>query len=103
MIEALTAIAASTAGQKVRMDPAQTAFTQDTPTVSFGDTLKATAMKQIETVQASEQMTMSAMHGDASLQEVVEATVKAELAVETALAIRNKAIDAYQEIMRMPI
>ena len=103
MIEALTAIAASSAGASVKMAPAQTAFTQDTPTVSFGDALKATAMQQIETVQASEQMTMAAMHGQASLQEVVEATVKAELAVETALAVRNKMIEAYQEIMRMPI
>ncbi|MEM9839894.1 MAG: flagellar hook-basal body complex protein FliE [Pseudomonadota bacterium] len=103
MIEAIAGIGYSAAAGGVQLAPAQSVYTQDTPKVSFGDAMKATAMKQIETVQASEQTTMAAMHGQASLQEVVQATVKAELAVETALAFRNKTIEAYQEIMRMPV
>lgn len=102
MIDAIGAIAASAAGN-IKMAPAQTAYTQEAPKMSFGQAMKATAMQQIETIQASEEMTQAAMHGRASLQEVVQATVKAELAVETALAIRNKMIEGYQEIMRMPI
>jgi flagellar hook-basal body complex protein FliE len=48
-------------------------------------------------------MTVGAMHGKVSLQEVVGATMKAEMAVETAISVRNKMIEAYQEIMRMPV
>jgi flagellar hook-basal body complex protein FliE len=85
------------------MAASQAFDTQASPNVSFVDALKSTAMDQVQTVQQSETMSMNAMHGRASLQEVVQATVKAELAVETALAIRNKMIESYQEIMRMPI
>ena len=41
--------------------------------------------------------------GDASLVDVVTAISAAEASLETAIAIRNKVIEAYQEIMRMPI
>lgn len=102
MIEAVTAIAA-TAANSPTMAASQAFDTQATPNVSFVDALKSTAMDQVQTVQQSEALSMAAMHGRASLQEVVQATVKAELAVETALAIRNKMIESYQEIMRMPI
>ena len=103
MIEALAGIGYSSAAGGVNLTAAQTAFTPETKGVSFAEALKSTAMQQSETVQASEQATVAAMHGQASLSEVVQATVKAELAVETALAVRNKLIESYQEIMRMPI
>ncbi|MEX0645732.1 MAG: flagellar hook-basal body complex protein FliE [Parvularculaceae bacterium] len=41
--------------------------------------------------------------GEASLVDVVTAISAAEVALETAIAVRNRVIDAYQEIMRMPI
>jgi len=37
------------------------------------------------------------------LHDVVIATEKAQLALDLAVQIRNKAVEAYQEIMRMPI
>ena len=46
---------------------------------------------------------MNAVRGDASMQDVVQATIAAELAVESAVSVRNKIIESYQEIMRMPI
>ena len=71
--------------------------------VSFADTLKAAAASTVSSVKSSEATAMSAMQGGAGLQDVVQATVRAELAVETAVSIRNKLIESYQEIMRMPI
>ena len=103
MIEAIAGIGYSSAVGGVQLAPATSVSAQETQKISFSEAMKATAMQQIDTLQMSEQTTMAAMHGHASLQEVVQATVKAELAVETALAVRNKTIDAYQEIMRMPI
>lgn len=102
MMDAVAAINLSATGN-VQLAPTGASEVKSAPAISFADALKSTAMEQVQTVQESEQMTMAAMHGRASLQDVVQATVKAELAVETALAIRNKMIESYQEVMRMPI
>ena len=76
---------------------------EDAQKKTFGQAMASMAAEQVQTVQASEQTTMAAMNGRASLQEVVQSTVKAELAVETAISVRNKIIEGYQELMRMPI
>ena len=34
---------------------------------------------------------------------LVQALAQAELAVETAVTVRNKVVEAYQEILRMPV
>jgi len=34
---------------------------------------------------------------------VVQALAQTELAVETAISIRDKVVEAYQEILRMPV
>ncbi len=41
--------------------------------------------------------------GNASLVDVATAVSAAEVTLETAIAVRNKVVEAYQEIMRMPI
>ncbi|MCK5748792.1 MAG: flagellar hook-basal body complex protein FliE [Oricola sp.] len=70
---------------------------------SFAETLKAAAASTVDSLKTSEATSMSAMQGGAAIQDVVGATVRAELAVETAVSVRNKLIESYQEIMRMPI
>lgn len=42
-------------------------------------------------------------NGDANLVDVVTSISAAEVTLETAIAVRNRMIEAYQEIMRMPI
>jgi flagellar hook-basal body complex protein FliE len=104
MIDALAAVNAVASTQFAQGPTASSqAEKAGAPAMSFTEALKNTATQQVNTVQHSEQMTMQAMHGKASLQDVVQATVQAELAVEGALAIRNKLIEGYQEIMRMPV
>lgn len=70
---------------------------------SFAETLKAAAGTTVSAIRESEATAMQAMQGGANMQEVVQATVTAELAIESAVAVRNKMIESYQEIMRMPI
>lgn len=41
--------------------------------------------------------------GEGSAQAVVEAMAQAELALQTAVTIRDKVVEAYQETLRMPI
>ncbi len=55
------------------------------------------------TLQQGEQTAMAAMTGDADPHALVQALAQTELAVETAITVRNKVVEAYQEILRMPV
>lgn len=44
-----------------------------------------------------------AMSGKADTHDVVQAIARAELALESVVAIRDKVVEAYQEILRMPV
>ena len=55
------------------------------------------------TLQSSEQAAMSSMTGDADPHALVQALAQTELAVQTAVTIRDKVVEAYQEILRMPM
>lgn len=55
------------------------------------------------TIQNGEQTALNAMTGKADPHALVEALAQTELAVETAVTVRNKVVEAYQEILRMPI
>lgn len=55
------------------------------------------------TVRAGEQASLNAMTGTADQHSLVHALSQAELAVETAVTIRDRVVEAYQEILRMPV
>ena len=57
----------------------------------------------LETLQQGEQTAMSAMAGNADPHALVQALAQTELAVETAVTVRDKVVEAYQEILRMPV
>lgn len=56
-----------------------------------------------ETLAAGEQTARAAMTGGADPQALVQALAASELAVETAVTVRDKVVEAYQEILRMPV
>jgi len=56
--------------------------------------------KQLST---TDQVAQAAMIGQADSQALVEALAQTELAIETAATVRDKVVEAYQEILRMPI
>ena len=55
------------------------------------------------TLRAGEDTAMAAMTSGADPHALVQALAQTELAVETAVTIRNKVVEAYQEILRMPV
>ena len=55
------------------------------------------------TVAKGETAAMNYMTGSADPHSVVEALAQAELAVQTAVTVRDKVVEAYQEILRMPV
>ena len=101
MVDAVSAISGFAPAQLEKTASTKTVASAGAP--SFAETLKATAASTVDSLKTSEATAMSAMKGEAGIQDVVGATVRAELAVETAVSVRNKLIESYQEIMRMPI
>lgn len=51
----------------------------------------------------SEDTAKAAMIGDADPHALVTALAQTELVVETAVTVRNRVVEAYQEILRMPV
>ena len=70
---------------------------------NFGDMLRRAASGVVDTVAHGEQASMQAAAGKADLAKVTEAINNAEVAVQTVVAIRDRVVQAYQDIMRMPI
>ncbi|PYF11961.1 flagellar hook-basal body complex protein FliE [Rhodobacter viridis] len=68
-----------------------------------GGGLGKVATSFLETMQHSEETAKSAMLGNADPHTLVQALAQTELAVETAVTVRNKVVEAYQEILRMPV
>ncbi|MHA6327117.1 flagellar hook-basal body complex protein FliE [Roseivivax sp. CAU 1753] len=55
------------------------------------------------TLAEAEKTAQSAMIGDADPHALVTALAQSELAVETVVSVRDKVVEAYQEILRMPV
>ena len=73
------------------------------PSQSFSDLLGDAVAGAIDAGRQGEKLSTEAIAGKADLQEVVTAVTNAEVTLQTALAIRDRVVQAYQDIMRMPI
>ena len=69
----------------------------------FGDILKSAMSDVMKSTKNAETQMAAQVHGKAELVDVVTAISAAESSLETVMAIRDQVINAYQEIMRMPI
>ncbi|MGC2856123.1 flagellar hook-basal body complex protein FliE [Novispirillum sp. DQ9] len=70
---------------------------------SFADLVSGSLKKAVALGHRSEEMSLKGVAGEADLTDVVLAVNNAENALNTVVAVRDKVINAYQEIMRMPI
>jgi len=70
---------------------------------SVGKTAAGALRDFAQTLQETEQIAKAGMTGDADPHALVQALAQTELAVETAVTVRNKVVEAYQEILRMPV
>jgi len=82
---------------------ARTATQADPSHQGAAQGLKQTFADFAATLQHSEQTAQAAMVGQADPHALVQALAQTELAVETAVTVRNKVVEAYQEILRMQI
>lgn len=83
----------------------QTAPVQNVKTEqSFGTVLKEAINSVNEAQNQSDLMTNKLVSGqDVDLSDVMITAQKASVTLNTALQVRNKAVEAYQEIMRMTV
>ncbi|HSR71498.1 MAG TPA: flagellar hook-basal body complex protein FliE [Kiloniellales bacterium] len=73
------------------------------PEGGFEAALRDAVGGAIETLEAGERQSLAAAAGTADLNEVVMAVSKAELTLQTVVTVRDRVIQAYQEVLRMPI
>lgn len=83
--------------------PVTGAVNKNDDSVKFSDFLKGKAEESLQTMKSSEVISAKAITGEANLTEVVQAVTAAEVTLQTIVALRDRMISSYQEIMRMPI
>ena len=70
---------------------------------SFSSMLASLSSDTVDKLKTSESMSVAGLQGKATTQSVVEAVMQGQEALQTALALRDKTISAFQEISRMAI
>lgn len=69
----------------------------------FADLVKSALQEARRIGERSEQMSIQGIRDNADLNQVITAVAEAEVTLQTVVSIRDKVIDAYKEILRMPI
>lgn len=69
----------------------------------FGGMLQSALQGVVGAGHAAEAQATQAISGGGNLLDVVSAVSKAELSLQTTIAVRDRVVQAYQDIMRMPI
>lgn len=77
--------------------------TPGSATPDFGVTLASLGNEAATTLREAERISMAGLTGNADTREVVDAVMAAEQTLRTAVAIRDKIVQAYLEVSRMQI
>ena len=109
MIEGISALS-SFAGRAAPVADVQSFAVQKTGAAiapgagaDFGDMMAQMATNAVDSMKAGEAASIAGIQSKASVQQVVQAVMTAEQSLQTAIAIRDKVVAAYQEITRMAI
>ncbi len=68
-----------------------------------GEALGKAATSFAQTLQRAEETARSAMSGGVDAHALVRALSETQLAVDTVVTVRDRVVEAYQEILRMPV
>ena len=79
--------------------PAPSAANDD----SFGELLDHLTTNAVDTLKSAEAAAIAGVQGKASVQSVVDSIMSAERTLQTVIAVRDKAVGAYQEVSKMAI
>ncbi|MEL6220270.1 MAG: flagellar hook-basal body complex protein FliE [Pseudomonadota bacterium] len=84
-------------------DATATTETAEREGPSFAETLARAAQEITQTIQRGEQVADQAVSGQGDVQSVVEALSATEMALQTAVTVRDRVVEAYQDVLRMPV
>ena len=73
------------------------------PGADFSSLIQGAVTGVAQSGKAAEAQAIAAAAGKADIVDVVTAVAESEAALETLVAVRDRVIAAYEEIMRMPI
>lgn len=73
------------------------------PESSFGAFLDRQASQAMDTLKEGERVSLAAVAGKASAHDVVRSVLAAEMTVQTVVSIRDRMVQAYQDVMRMAV
>lgn len=65
--------------------------------------ITAAAQDFARVMEQADRTAIGAMQGASDTQALVQSIAEAQIALETAVAIRDKVVEAYQDILRMPV
>jgi flagellar hook-basal body complex protein FliE len=100
MIGSITGVDPQSLTTGVRSPPSAAAPTEGP---SFEQALAQVIGGAVDTLKAGEAVAIQGIEGAAPPMKVVESVMAAQRSLQTVLAIRDKAVSAYQEVARMTI
>jgi len=100
MIESVSGFGAAQMSAGVRSPTSASASTQGP---SFEQALSQAIGSAVDTLQTGEAVAIQGVEGVASPMKVVDSVMAAQRSLQSVLAIRDKAVSAYQEVARMAI
>ena len=108
MMEAVSSVLKDVAGvvqsSGVTASTSAPTVTQATqPALGFDGVMEQVAADAIGSLKGGEAASVSYIQGKVSAQSVVEAVMSAEQTLQMAVAVRDKVVQAYQEVSRMAI
>ncbi|MCO5733001.1 flagellar hook-basal body complex protein FliE [Rhizobium sp. SSA_523] len=77
------------------------AAAMQSPAMSFASVLGGMAADAVQNVKAAESKSFDAIEGKANMREVVDSVLQAEQSLQTAIAFRDKIVNAYLDITKM--
>jgi flagellar hook-basal body complex protein FliE len=83
--------------------PPSPALGNDKGAGSFTDVLKQAMHAVTEAGKKSDAQSAAAVQGKGNMVDVVTAVAETEVAIDAVVAVRDRVIAAYEEIMKMPI
>ena len=95
--EALSAYRQSALGAGAGMEPRAEAGP------SFTQLLARAGADAVDIGRNAEKLTQAAVAGKTDMSSVIAAVANAELTLQTVVAVRDRMVQAYQEVARMPI
>jgi flagellar hook-basal body complex protein FliE len=82
-----------------RSDAAPTAQANE----EFGDLVRSAIQEARKIGEQSEKMSIAAINDRADITQVVTAVAEAEMTLQTVVNVRDKVLEAYKDIIRMPV